>query len=204
MDQIAAGEILKIINKNGAEKINFTFFCKKCRTPRVIQIPKGVTKFAENSNGWSLAGYYPVSTISPKFGICIFNENKTCGAPKDKSNVVWIELVASQALKTIEKFRLKQIFKLDFVCKSASGECEICNKPEKEEPKKMKMSDENKDECQEILFKFDNDVNFGPAADIKREVRWRRADSFGLNPPQEVMDIINKNPEKYNVPGKRS
>ncbi|MCI4376149.1 hypothetical protein PGIGA_G00185080 [Pangasianodon gigas] len=42
------------------------------------------------------------------------------------------------------------------------------------------------------LKKFDLDWRFGPCTGISRLQRWERAALHGLNPPQEIKDILLK------------
>ncbi|XP_053477896.1 DNA polymerase delta subunit 4 [Ictalurus furcatus] len=42
------------------------------------------------------------------------------------------------------------------------------------------------------LRKFDLDWQFGPCTGISRMQRWERAALHGLNPPQEIKDILLK------------
>uniref|UniRef100_A0A8C1A0U3 Si:dkey-28b4.7 n=1 Tax=Cyprinus carpio TaxID=7962 RepID=A0A8C1A0U3_CYPCA len=44
----------------------------------------------------------------------------------------------------------------------------------------------------EELKKFDLDWKFGPCTGISRLQRWERAALHGLNPPQEIKDILLK------------
>mmetsp|Transcript_221 Transcript_221/g.575 ORF Transcript_221/g.575 Transcript_221/m.575 type:complete len:108 (+) Transcript_221:733-1056(+) len=37
-----------------------------------------------------------------------------------------------------------------------------------------------------VLRMFDLDEKFGPFVGVSRDRRWRRAEKFGLNPPEEV------------------
>ena len=47
-------------------------------------------------------------------------------------------------------------------------------------------------ESQEVLRlrEFDVDSSFGPTAGMTRLQRWNRAQKLGLNPPQDVLDIL--------------
>jgi DNA polymerase delta subunit 4 len=45
-----------------------------------------------------------------------------------------------------------------------------------------------------VLKAFDHAVEFGPSIGISRLERWERADSFNLNPPAEVKDILLLHP----------
>lgn len=40
------------------------------------------------------------------------------------------------------------------------------------------------------LQKFDGDARFGPALGLQRMDRWKRAERLGLNPPQDVHDLL--------------
>ncbi|XP_030643995.1 DNA polymerase delta subunit 4 [Chanos chanos] len=40
------------------------------------------------------------------------------------------------------------------------------------------------------LKKFDLDCRFGPCTGISRLQRWERAAQHGLNPPQEIRDLL--------------
>ncbi|KAL1282043.1 hypothetical protein QQF64_000846 [Cirrhinus molitorella] len=58
------------------------------------------------------------------------------------------------------------------------------------EPEPPQLSEREKD-LQE-LKKFDLDWKFGPCTGISRLQRWERAALHGLNPPQEIKDILLK------------
>ncbi|KAI7853971.1 DNA polymerase delta, subunit 4-domain-containing protein [Circinella umbellata] len=42
-----------------------------------------------------------------------------------------------------------------------------------------------------LLRKFDLDYQFGPCVGLTRLERWNRAKKLGLNPPQEVKDVLD-------------
>eukprot|EP00123_Amoebidium_parasiticum_P000927 comp11869_c0_seq1/m.6506 comp11869_c0_seq1/g.6506 ORF comp11869_c0_seq1/g.6506 comp11869_c0_seq1/m.6506 type:complete len:115 (-) comp11869_c0_seq1:461-805(-) len=46
-----------------------------------------------------------------------------------------------------------------------------------------------------VLRSFDLDMTFGPCVGVPRADRWKRAEKYGLNPPEEVMNIIKKYPD---------
>uniref|UniRef100_A0A9J7XLQ4 DNA polymerase delta 4, accessory subunit n=2 Tax=Cyprinus carpio TaxID=7962 RepID=A0A9J7XLQ4_CYPCA len=58
------------------------------------------------------------------------------------------------------------------------------------EPEPPQLSEREKD--LEELKKFDLDWKFGPCTGISRLQRWERAALHGLNPPQEIKDILLK------------
>ncbi|XP_067258798.1 DNA polymerase delta subunit 4 isoform X1 [Chanodichthys erythropterus] len=58
------------------------------------------------------------------------------------------------------------------------------------DPEPPQLSEREKD-LQE-LKKFDLDCRFGPCTGISRLQRWERAALHGLNPPQEIKDIVLK------------
>ncbi|XP_065151931.1 DNA polymerase delta subunit 4 [Paramisgurnus dabryanus] len=62
--------------------------------------------------------------------------------------------------------------------------------PPKAEPEPQQPSEREKD--LEELKKFDLDWKFGPCTSITRLQRWERAALHGLNPPQEIKDILLK------------
>ncbi|NP_001243129.1 DNA polymerase delta subunit 4 [Danio rerio] len=62
--------------------------------------------------------------------------------------------------------------------------------PPKAEPEPPQLSEREKD-IQE-LKNFDLDWKFGPCTGISRLQRWERAALHGLNPPQEIKDILLK------------
>ncbi|XP_048767776.2 DNA polymerase delta subunit 4-like [Ostrea edulis] len=52
-----------------------------------------------------------------------------------------------------------------------------------------------------ILKNFDLTLEYGPCTGITRLERWERAHKHGLNPPNEVKDILlkNKDSEEYTL-----
>lgn len=48
----------------------------------------------------------------------------------------------------------------------------------------------------QILKNFDLTLEFGPCTGITRLERWERAQKHGLNPPDEVKDILLKNKDE--------
>lgn len=48
----------------------------------------------------------------------------------------------------------------------------------------------------EILRQFDMEWKFGPCIGISRMERWERASDYGLNPPEDVKELIVKNSDK--------
>ncbi|XP_056591165.1 DNA polymerase delta subunit 4 [Triplophysa dalaica] len=62
--------------------------------------------------------------------------------------------------------------------------------PPKPEPEPPQLGEREKD-LQE-LKKFDLDWTFGPCTGISRLQRWERAALHGLNPPQEIKEILLK------------
>ena len=50
---------------------------------------------------------------------------------------------------------------------------------------------ENDNRVTHILRLFDLNDEYGPFVGIPRMERWERAQKAGLNPPQEVYDILN-------------
>lgn len=46
----------------------------------------------------------------------------------------------------------------------------------------------------ETLKQFDLSLEFGPCAGITRLERWERAHKHGLNPPEEVKNILFRHP----------
>ncbi|XP_065889814.1 DNA polymerase delta subunit 4-like [Dysidea avara] len=50
-----------------------------------------------------------------------------------------------------------------------------------------------------LLKSFDHNPDFGPCIGITRLQRWNRAKDMQLDPPQEVLNILTKHPENYEV-----
>ncbi|KRX08189.1 hypothetical protein PPERSA_12344 [Pseudocohnilembus persalinus] len=48
------------------------------------------------------------------------------------------------------------------------------------------------DQEKKMLMQFDFTSKFGPSMGLTREERFQRAELLGLNPPQQVKQIINK------------
>lgn len=74
---------------------------------------------------------------------------------------------------------------------------------QKEEEKKTKKSTPAEPEARTIedfLARFDGNRDYGPYLGISRMTRWNRAQKFGDNPPQEVMDILKDDLEKNKPP----
>ena len=46
-----------------------------------------------------------------------------------------------------------------------------------------------------LLRDFDFSSRYGPCADITRLARWRRAEKFNLDPPKEVLEILERLPK---------
>lgn len=53
---------------------------------------------------------------------------------------------------------------------------------------------------EDFLAQFDGNRDYGPYLGISRMTRWKRAQKFGDNPPQEVMDILTDDLEKNKPP----
>ncbi|XP_060780826.1 DNA polymerase delta subunit 4 isoform X2 [Neoarius graeffei] len=70
-----------------------------------------------------------------------------------------------------------------------------CNRKNKKPPSppaaELPHLSEQDTDLQE-LRKFDLDWKFGPCTGISRLQRWERAALHGLNPPQEIKDILLK------------
>ncbi|XP_051559094.1 DNA polymerase delta subunit 4 [Myxocyprinus asiaticus] len=62
--------------------------------------------------------------------------------------------------------------------------------PPRAEPEPPQLSEREKDLLE--LKKFDLDWRFGPCTGISRLQRWERAALHGLDPPQEIKDILLK------------
>ncbi|XP_026214508.1 DNA polymerase delta subunit 4 [Anabas testudineus] len=58
-------------------------------------------------------------------------------------------------------------------------------------PQKDAESEAEKEELQK-LKQFDLDWRFGPCTGISRLQRWERAKLHGLNPPEEIRDLLLK------------
>lgn len=50
---------------------------------------------------------------------------------------------------------------------------------------------ENENEISKILRIFDLSDEYGPCIGVSRLERWERAHAMGLNPPEEVREILN-------------
>lgn len=48
----------------------------------------------------------------------------------------------------------------------------------------------------QMLKNFDLTLEYGPCTGITRLERWERAQKHGLNPPEEIRDILLKNEDK--------
>ncbi|XP_059407600.1 DNA polymerase delta subunit 4-like isoform X1 [Carassius carassius] len=70
------------------------------------------------------------------------------------------------------------------------GKRDKCPSPPIAEPEPPQLSEREVD-LQE-LKKFDQEWKFGPCTGISRLQRWERAALHGLNPPQEIKDILLK------------
>ncbi|XP_065900413.1 DNA polymerase delta subunit 4-like [Dysidea avara] len=66
----------------------------------------------------------------------------------------------------------------------------------KDEP--TKVSDVLEDHLK-VLKSFDFEEKYGPRIGITRRCRWDRAKRLGLDPPIEVLDILNQYPETPKV-----
>ncbi|XP_030580489.1 DNA polymerase delta subunit 4 [Archocentrus centrarchus] len=68
-------------------------------------------------------------------------------------------------------------------------------------PSPQKEADSIQEEEQEKLRQFDLDWRFGPCTGISRLQRWERAKLHGLNPPEEIRDLLLQTPadSHYNL-----
>ncbi|XP_006809656.1 DNA polymerase delta subunit 4 [Neolamprologus brichardi] len=57
-------------------------------------------------------------------------------------------------------------------------------------PSPQKEADRIREEELEKLRQFDLDSSFGPCTGISRLQRWERAKLHGLNPPEEIRDLL--------------
>uniref|UniRef100_A0AAX7VJI3 Uncharacterized protein n=1 Tax=Astatotilapia calliptera TaxID=8154 RepID=A0AAX7VJI3_ASTCA len=57
-------------------------------------------------------------------------------------------------------------------------------------PSPQKEADRVREEELEKLRQFDLDWSFGPCTGISRLQRWERAKLHGLNPPEEIRDLL--------------
>ncbi|CAI5681565.1 DNA polymerase delta subunit 4 [Oreochromis niloticus] len=57
-------------------------------------------------------------------------------------------------------------------------------------PSPQKEADRIREEELEKLRQFDLDWSFGPCTGISRLQRWERAKLHGLNPPEEIRDLL--------------
>lgn len=53
------------------------------------------------------------------------------------------------------------------------------------------LSQQEIQDVNNTLRQFDMTMRYGPCVGISRKARWNRAEKFGLNPPQNVIDILN-------------
>ncbi|XAR54280.1 hypothetical protein NMG60_11029339 [Bertholletia excelsa] len=51
---------------------------------------------------------------------------------------------------------------------------------------------DNWDEKEEVLRQFDMNMAYGPCLGMTRLARWERAQSLGLNPPEEVGHLLRE------------
>ena len=52
---------------------------------------------------------------------------------------------------------------------------------------------------EQSLRKFDFNTRYGPRCGLTRRERYNRAKKFGLDPPQSIIDALNRRPEeRYN------
>ncbi|CEL96487.1 unnamed protein product [Vitrella brassicaformis CCMP3155] len=49
------------------------------------------------------------------------------------------------------------------------------------------------------LRQFDMDSKYGPCMGLTREERWKRAETFGKNPPPEILTLIHQTTEKMSI-----
>eukprot|EP00127_Corallochytrium_limacisporum_P001128 Clim_evm2s41 gene=Clim_evmTU2s41 len=47
----------------------------------------------------------------------------------------------------------------------------------------------------QILQRFDLNMDFGPQVGLTRRERWENAEKLGLEPPEEVVSILDKHPK---------
>ncbi|KAK2712088.1 hypothetical protein QYM36_010945 [Artemia franciscana] len=50
------------------------------------------------------------------------------------------------------------------------------------------------EDAKRVLLEFDFNHRFGPCSGISRRDRWNRAQKFNLNPPEQVLRILQKYP----------
>lgn len=46
------------------------------------------------------------------------------------------------------------------------------------------------DDVEAVLRQFDLELKFGPCTGMTRYERWMRAKSLGLDPPQDILDLL--------------
>ncbi|AWP06384.1 putative DNA polymerase delta subunit 4 [Scophthalmus maximus] len=76
------------------------------------------------------------------------------------------------------------------VVKKARREGKRQKRPTPPPPQKEGDSDPVREEELQKLLKFDLDWRFGPCTGISRLQRWERAKLHGLNPPEEIRDLL--------------
>jgi DNA polymerase delta subunit 4 len=56
----------------------------------------------------------------------------------------------------------------------------------------MWLEDDSLPDHERALRRFDHDRRFGPAIGMTRSERWQRAAALGLEPPPEVLELLQK------------
>ncbi|OEH78148.1 DNA polymerase delta subunit [Cyclospora cayetanensis] len=62
---------------------------------------------------------------------------------------------------------------------------------------RLKWCSAEADEAEQLLRRFDMEAMYGPSVGLSREERWKRAARMGLNPPSEVMEILQMNSKNH-------
>jgi DNA polymerase delta subunit 4 len=50
-----------------------------------------------------------------------------------------------------------------------------------------------------ILRDFDLNTKFGPCCTVTRQARWQRAQALGLDPPEQILALIEKTNNNLSV-----
>ncbi|KAJ8631895.1 hypothetical protein MRB53_025231 [Persea americana] len=55
------------------------------------------------------------------------------------------------------------------------------------------------DTNEEVLRQFDLNMNYGPCLGLSRLERWERANKLGLNPPEEVENLLRGSQDDHSI-----
>ncbi|XP_071361594.1 DNA polymerase delta subunit 4 [Trachinotus anak] len=109
------------------------------------------------------------------------------GAPHNRKNSFPVSFYATRLVNMTTKHRLiTDSFKV--VKKARRGGRE--KRPTPPPPQKEAETEPVREEELHKLRQFDLDWRFGPCTGISRLQRWERAKLHGLNPPEEIRDLL--------------